>query len=269
MSERPQDSAWISEGDIFRHDIMQQMTEATRGNNSASRCMYRFRNESYKTGILTEEGYPEDFAYDVRHMWEERMQKKLRAESGAGRSSGHHHHDAGGSHVGPAPKRQRLMANGNAAPTMADHPSFGINSMMGAHAATASAIGRGELLPSGDGGTTATRRQDTVVRDLMSEELDSGDDVTDEETEATTAPVAYSNVLLCQFNKVGRGKSKSWRLDLKDGVLQLDSKAEVPFHEIKGEAECESHSKCIRKQLANCQSQFTLKLFLSRLNLSV
>lgn len=154
-------------------------------------------------------------------MWLERMQDTGLHDRGC-------HPDSNLSKIVAEPVHQSLTTNGEAGSDISGQSGFGKISMI-SQRPKANALDQG---PKDGGGEARTKKP--VVRDLMSEELNSDDDMPEEDTTAASE----SNVLLCQFNKVGRDKTKTWTMNLINGVLQLDSQAEVAFREIKGKADC-------------------------------
>ncbi|VDM70515.1 unnamed protein product [Strongylus vulgaris] len=63
--------------------------------------------------------------------------------------------------------------------------------------------------------------------------LNSGDDQSDDEDLETLFDA--DNVIMCQFEKVHRARSK-WKFQLKDGIMHIDNK-DYCFQKCSGEAE--------------------------------
>ncbi|KHJ94396.1 hypothetical protein OESDEN_05675 [Oesophagostomum dentatum] len=72
-----------------------------------------------------------------------------------------------------------------------------------------------------------------VLQVVEEDPLNSGDDQSDDEDLETLFDA--DNVIMCQFEKVHRARSK-WKFQLKDGIMHIDNK-DYCFQKCSGEAE--------------------------------
>lgn len=205
----------------------------------------------YARVLLEEQGLSEDLANDMRAVWEADCDKRSAASALSDESSSTNAVDNFSDNLYDESARVATDDNSNKrrySLSRTESNDAAVIESKRYRSATASSANEHQKIPS--------QRHQKPEKDLMSEELDSDDDPSDEEsrqereTEGSGSHGGFGSksdtnsaemsVILGLFHKVVRNKAKVWRIELENCILQVkhgEEMMEVPMVDVKIDAE--------------------------------